>query len=251
MTRERILSLLKTDIGRVSLEVLDEAVSTNDTVIGMKNSDSLCVAIAVRQTGGRGRLGRSFASPKGGLYISFKKALAGDIEDVFSIMPLAALCVCDTVEALCRVKCEIKWPNDVLVGGKKICGILAQAHIKGDARYLILGIGINFNGELPKELTAAASLKDVTGEKTDLDRAAAFLIDSVARLLSTTSYGSSALMEGYRQRCVNIGRKVTVTYGGCRVDGVVTGISEIGGLMIVSDSGERIIITSGEATLRD
>ena len=250
MTRDKILSLLKTNRERILLTIVCEAVSTNDIVYEMQSDGNVCIAIAERQSGGRGRLGRSFSSPEGGLYISFKKLISGDMEDIFPVMPLAALCVCDTIDALYGVTCEIKWPNDVLIDGKKVCGILAQAHMDNKARYLILGIGINFNSALPSELENAASLKDITGYDTDLDLAAAMVIDSVVGLLSNAFEENTAFMERYREKCMNIGKRVTVTYGGSQITGIVTDITDYGGMTVMTDSGKSVTVTSGEATLK-
>ena len=251
MTYDRITGLLKSDTENIELAIFHELASTNDTVKSFAGSGKLGVVIANRQTMGRGRLGRSFEAPEGGLYISFIYRPEYDFTDIFSVMPLAALCVCDTVKSVCGEDCMIKWPNDVLLYGKKICGILAESYYKDSAGYLILGIGINFNSQLPAELTMASSVKELTGSETDLDDAAAHLIDSVFRLLNNTPEENKMLMDEYRSRCVNIGRDVTVTYNGRKTDGRVTGISDSGALIVRTGEDGSIEISSGEATLRE
>ena len=130
------------------------------------------VLIAGRQTGGRGRLGRSFVSPEGGLYLSVLFRPACSLEQAASLSALAALAVCRAVRAVAAAEPGIKWPNDVVLNGKKLCGILAESVLGSDGARLVVGIGVNGNLRLedfPEELRqTAGSLLTETGKRVDL-----------------------------------------------------------------------------------
>ena len=123
----------------------DTVDSTNNVckALAAQGLDSTAV-IARAQTAGKGRLGRSFQSPEGGLYLSvlWRNCLA---EQLLTVTPLAAVAVCRAVESLCGTDCGIKWCNDVVLHGKKLCGILTESSLlpDGSAVWLVVGIGVN------------------------------------------------------------------------------------------------------------
>lgn len=128
------------------------------------------VVAAGRQTGGRGRLGRSFASPPGGVYLSMLLAPAADLRACMTLTPTAAVAVRRALKKVCGLGADIKWPNDLQFGGKKLCGILTESVSAGGSFKLIIGIGVNLNtsmDELPPELhDTACSVYSVTGRST-------------------------------------------------------------------------------------
>ena len=123
----------------------DTVDSTNNVckALAAQGLDSTAV-IARAQTAGKGRLGRSFQSPEGGLYLSvlWRNCPAGQL---LTVTPLAAVAVCRAVESLCDTDCGIKWCNDVVLHGKKLCGILTESSLlpDGSAAWLVVGIGVN------------------------------------------------------------------------------------------------------------
>ena len=123
----------------------DTVDSTNNVckALAAQGLDSTAV-IARAQTAGKGRLGRSFQSPEGGLYLSalWQDCPAGQL---LTVTPLAAVAVCRAVESLCDTDCGIKWCNDVVLHGKKLCGILTESSLlpDGSAAWLVVGIGVN------------------------------------------------------------------------------------------------------------
>ena len=127
------------------------------------------VAIAEEQTGGKGRKGRTFQSPKGGLYLSL--LLRPDLPpvEVTDITAWVAVAVCDGIEAACGVRPQIKWTNDLVLNGKKLCGILTEIGLEGESHaldYLVPGIGINV-AQTPEdfgpELAARTSFRTING----------------------------------------------------------------------------------------
>ena len=123
----------------------DEVDSTNNVckTLAAQGADNTAV-IARRQTAGKGRLGRSFRSPEGGLYLSvlWRGCPAGQL---LTVTPLAAVAVCRAIEQTCGAVCGIKWCNDVVLDGKKLCGILTESSLRpdGGAEWLVVGIGVN------------------------------------------------------------------------------------------------------------
>ena len=135
-------------------ETLD---STNRLLLDMAK-DGAPVGTAVWahvQTGGRGRLGRSFSSPEGGIYVSILLPLAADSEAAIKVTAMSGVAVMRTINQVCHKKCGIKWVNDIIYEDKKVCGILAQ----GCAGKAVVGIGINYRtdiGKLPDDVKAVA-----------------------------------------------------------------------------------------------
>lgn len=139
-------------VGR-ELVCLDTVDSTNNEVKRRavdQIPDGLAV-VAGAQTGGRGRRGRSFVSPEGkGLYLSVLLRPEGTLETVSALTAWSAVAVCDAVEQLCGVRPGIKWPNDVILDGRKLCGILTELELEAETaalRYVVVGIGINLSQE--------------------------------------------------------------------------------------------------------
>ena len=110
------------------------------------------VVTADCQTAGRGRMGRRFQSPPGlGLYLSVLWRTGLCAETLPTITPLAAVAVCRAIENVCGLHCGIKWPNDLLLGGRKVCGILTESAFRPDGTpdWVIVGIGVNVSQTKP------------------------------------------------------------------------------------------------------
>ena len=250
MDREDVLKHINADRSEFSLEVRESVGSTNDSVRKLAQEGKTGIFIAENQTSGRGRLGRSFLSPKGGVYISFILSPKGGIERNLSLMPLSSLCVCKAVERVTGVDCLVKWPNDCEAGGKKICGILSEGLFNGADQFLIVGIGINVNSRISDSVGTAASLLDLTGKTYSLPAVAAAVCDEFLSMTKNFPENESFLTEEYEKRCSTLGKEVIVTVSGKRISGTAVGIGE-GCCLKVSD-GQRIYnIKSGEATLRE
>lgn len=222
-----------------------EVASTNIEAKNTPDAKNGTLFTADAQTAGRGRLGRGWASPPGcGIWMSL--LLTPDIapERIPEITLVAGMAVCRAIGA----PAMIKWPNDIVIGSKKICGILTEY----SGGRVICGIGINVNTRsFPQELEhIATSLYLETGHETDRAALAAGVMNSFEPLYDRfLSSGFAVLADEYRSRCVTIGREVTVTGAGDTVRGIASGITPDGGLVIDTDHGQKII-TSGEASVR-
>ena len=179
----------------IELEVTE---STNDEVKKYWDLGEDIAVFARRQTGGRGTKGRSFASPEGGIYISFIKHYRGlKAEKAYEVTEDISLSVALTLRAF-GVKAEIKWPNDVYVGKKKICGMLTQNEIKnGYVEKTLCGIGINVNNDLPIELDGiATSLKKELGREVDLKSVLFTLVYNLEKFQNVELYPSFSCVVG-------------------------------------------------------
>ena len=197
--------------------------STNDEVRKYVGGDNTIV-VAEEQTAGRGTKGRSFSSGTGGIYLSMYKKYNGlKARDSFKIMIDTSMAVVKTMIAF-GVDAKIKWPNDVYVNGKKICGMLIENVLCGDCvAYSIIGIGINLNNDLPDELKDIATSLKQEGFAVDFESVLSTLIFNLS--------GQSNI-EDYIRYSLVIGKKLTVTQGEKAFECVASGIDERGALIL-------------------
>ena len=250
LNRDRIVSQLNSDRYVPGLILGGCVDSTNTKVKEM----ALCGAaegvtmIADAQTGGRGRLGRTFASPRGGLYLSTLLRPTAPI-DPGVVTCCAAVAAARAVESLCAVTVDIKWVNDLFLHGRKVAGILAEGILspQGHLAAIVLGVGINVEGTLPVELDGVATtLAEHGAHLCREDLAAAFLNEW--ELIETAS-DPTAVMEEYRRRNLVLGRQVTVMQGSVSYPATALAITDGGHLRVTTPDGERELV-SGEVSLR-
>lgn len=218
----------------------EEVGSTNDELraLAEKGMGGGLVLIAGRQTAGRGRRGAEWFSPEGeGL--AFSVLLRPDVsKDFWSRLSLAAgLAVAESVEKFVPLA-EIKWPNDVLVNGMKIAGILVEA----GKDFVIVGIGININSvNFPNGL-AATSLALETGGEIERPLVLLEVVKRLSVLAERLGQGFEETMEGVRQRCWLTGKRVRFTASGVVKTGVVKGLASGGELLVeIAGSLERVV----------
>ena len=240
----------KLDSRIYTLTVLEEVESTNTALKEQAQQGARIgtTLIAERQTGGRGRLGRQFHSPQGGLYLSTLVA-AHPWDDPGRITCCAAVAVVRALSRLCGLQTDIKWVNDVYLNGRKLAGILAEGVFSPSGRLLsvVLGIGINV-GEMtfPDELASiATSLGNEGYSLTREDLAAAFLNG-----LTETLCADAAVMNEYRRRNLVLGRSVTVVRGSETYPATAVAITDKGHLIVRTTDGQTHELSSGEVSVR-
>lgn len=211
------------------------------------------LVLAAHQSGGRGRLGRSFASPAGkGVYFSVLLRPSLSAATAQTVTIAAAVAVCRAVDALCGIQLSIKWVNDLYYQGKKVCGILTEAGTdleSGLLEWLVVGIGLNLTttaADLPPELAATAGSL-YPGGPTPVSRAA--LAGQIARELLTLCPGTACLDE-YRARCFVPGHWVTVCAGHETYAAKALCIDEQGRLVVQRENGRQEALRCGEVTTR-
>ena len=251
LDRERIVSQLNNRRYERGLILSDCDPSTNDRIREMAEHGAAegCTYIADRQTGGRGRRGRVFHSPEGGLYLSTLLRPAADI-DPARITCLAAVAAARAVESLCKAKMEIKWVNDLYLNGRKVAGILAEGVLapEGGLSAVVLGVGINVGRvDFPEELTAIATSLGNEGFILSREDLAAAFLNEWERVYYAAD--AAPAMAEYRRRSLITGRRVTVVRGNETYPATVVTITEKGHLRVRTDEGEREL-ASGEVSLR-
>ncbi len=169
------------------------------------------VVLADEQTAGKGRLKRLWLSPVGNIALSI--ILYPSLSYLPSLIMLASLAVVHSIEAATGLKSQIKWPNDVLINGRKVCGILMESDVQGNTmNYTIIGIGINVNlrlADFPEILPIATSLSDELGRDVSRLSVIRHLLVEIERLYLALSNGESLYQE-WRDSLVTLGKRVHV-----------------------------------------
>ncbi|MDY4487883.1 MAG: biotin--[acetyl-CoA-carboxylase] ligase [Candidatus Limivicinus sp.] len=232
----------------VFFQNLVDSTNTRIKQLAAQGAPDGTVYIAAAQSAGRGRKGRTFLSPPGGLYLSMLLRPGCSAEEALSITPMAAVAACRAVKQVCGLLCGIKWPNDVVLGGKKLCGILTEASTDKDGLFLVPGIGVNVNTEeFPPELRpVAGSLFLHSGKKTELEDLARALIHQMDELYAAWKVEKNAFLEEYRALCVNTGREVLVGDRPAKA----LGIAEDYSLLVEYPDGTKENIACGEVSVR-
>lgn len=225
----------------------DTVTSTFDKLAEYPPEDGLTV-VADTQTGGVGRNGRAWMSDKGGLYFSFYVIPKGDAAEIPFIAIVCALAAYRTIARY--TSCSIKWPNDIVKDGKKICGILTKSTFNGDAVYVTAGIGINVNNSDFADLDyRATSLKNILGKEFDREIICKeFLCEFEDIYLSLTK---AQIINQYSEVCVTVGEKVAVHYNTDNTvfEGRCIGVCSDGTLDIETENG-TVNVNSGEVSVR-
>jgi len=200
--------------------------------------------VAEIQRAGRGRLGRRWLSPKGGLWLSLSLVQSSSVEQIPILTYLAALATCLAVEKTTGIKPSIKWPNDLLFQNKKLAGILLETSIEGNKlNYAVLGIGINVNNPSPPEESKAISLREILNKEVDRLFLLTQLLKMVRELLWKSKEELFALWES---RCSTLGKRVRVLTPQGEITGIAKGLSPQGALIILEDGGEIREVFSGD-----
>ncbi|MBQ4586606.1 MAG: biotin--[Clostridia bacterium] len=206
-----------------------------------RNTREDLFVVSAQQTGGKGTKGRSFSSNKGGVYLSYLHFHTGKKAPcAFEINKTTSLAVIKTLLAF-GVKAGIKWPNDIYVNGKKICGMLIENTLVGEyLDYSIIGIGLNVNNALEEELAPiATTINKVTGKEANLESVLFTLIYNLQNPEKVSLYDDYLLF---------LGQKISViSRDGTTFTDIIDGVLEDGRLLLKSGK----ILTAEEISIRD
>jgi BirA family biotin operon repressor/biotin-[acetyl-CoA-carboxylase] ligase len=215
--------------------------------------EGLCV-VAREQTAGRGRRERSWVSPKdAGLYLSVVLRPAFEARLWPLITLAAALAVREALTEACGLEADIKWPNDLLAGGRKLCGILAETAEGSRGRAVVLGVGVNLRrGSFPPEISdTATSVEEQTGRAPDAEGLLEALTRSLARYYQTLHAQGGAgevLRDWQRNSTYAHGRRVRVALAGETFEGTTRGLDPDGALRVETDGGRIRTVSAGDVT---
>ncbi|MBI3040323.1 MAG: biotin--[acetyl-CoA-carboxylase] ligase [Chloroflexi bacterium] len=210
------------------------------------------VIVADEQTAGKGRLKRAWLSPGGNVALSL--ILYPALANLPSLIMLASLAVVHSIEAVTGLKSQVKWPNDVLINGRKVSGILIENDVQANTvNYTIIGIGININlrlADFPEILPVATSLGAELGRDVSRLSVIRCLLVEIERLYLGLSVGGS-VYEEWRDSLVTLGRRVRATTGETIYEGVAESVDRDGSLRLRGWDGSLTRIVAGDVTLRD
>lgn len=214
------------------------------------------VIVAERQTAGRGRSGRNWMSESGdNLYFSLLLKPEFAPEQASMLTLVMAQAVAEAIDAVCGCACGIKWPNDIVLHGKKICGILTEMQPEaGRIRHVIVGVGINvnqteFTGEA---LKYAGSLHGELGSKVDKEELLAEVLERFKGLYEAFCQETSLknIRQAYESKLVNCGKEVMILDPKDTYRGVALGINNKGELLVQREDGTVEEIYAGEVSVR-
>ena len=209
--------------------------------------------IAKSQTGGRGRMGRSFHSPEGGLYMTLILRPQCQAAQLMHLTCAAGIATGDAVFSASSIRPGLKWINDLVIGTKKVGGILAEMSLtpSGDVDYALIGIGVNCQNTIPPELAdIATSLLRETGKAISPAALAAELLVALYRMSDALLSQKAMLMDSYRQQCVTTGKDVILIRGEEKRKAFALSVTDDGGLLVEFPDKHKEIISSGEASVR-
>ncbi len=258
VTPEKIKEYLTTNEFGKEIFYFDEVDSTNirAKLSGETGGAHGTLFVANEQLSGRGRKGRSWETPKGSsIAMTFLLRPKIDIQNISGLTILSAVAVAKALRDVASIEAKIKWPNDVVVNGKKICGILTEMSSEGtDINYVVVGIGINiFMTEFEPELSdKATSVRIENGTGCDRSKLTAFVANHFEALyLKFREKGNlDFLIDEYNALLVNKDRQVYVIEGENRTEYTALGLACNGGLKVLDANGNEEIIISGEVSVR-
>lgn len=259
ISAEKILKAVKAP-SFYDIKVLDEAVSTSTLLkeLGENGAPEGTVVIAERQTGGRGRLGRSFFSPEAaGIYMSLLVRPEITLSECTQITALAAVSVCDAIKDVTGITTGIKWVNDVYRDGKKVSGILTEASLSDDnctPKFISVGIGVNvYQSDMPREIAdVATSLFTENPEEIRNELIAKILDIFYGYYISEIAVNANKkdFIEKYKKYSVVTGRQIKVIRGSESFEAEALGIDDDCSLLVRLQNGQTLSLSSGEISIR-
>lgn len=243
MTPKKIRAGLKTRVIGRSIECHAKAASTNDLAwaAAVAGAPEGAAFFAEEQTGGRGRCGHTWHSPRGGLWMSVVLRPRVPLDRLLLVTAVGALGVADAVDELGGLASRIRFPNDIVVDDRKISGTLVEVRLIGPAPDLaVMGVGLNVNlerADFPKDLRPiSTSLRIETGRAIDLHAAARAVLTALDRWYARLG-DVDRVRDEYRRRSSILRRRIRLLFGGETIVGTATAVDAVDGLVVRLDSG--------------
>lgn len=258
MKNEILSCLPASDPWRGNLHYFNKIASTNTSAkeMALAGAPHGTVLIADSQTGGRGRMGRSFHSPAGsGIYLSVLLRPGCPATELMHLTCAAAIAAADGIQAATGLRPGIKWTNDLVVGTKKLGGILTELSVSsaGVVDWAVIGIGINCtqsSDDFPEQISQiATSLRLCTGKSIDRAAIIAEIIMALQRMWDHLT-DSEATLSQYRRDCITIGQEISLVRGDNIRHGKALDVDDAGGLVVQFSDGSTESVSSGEVSIR-
>lgn len=244
---------LKTRIIGKQLMHFDQVASTiNKVTLMAETADEGLVVVAEKQTNGRGRFGRRWVSPAGGIWASILLRPNVAPTEATRLNIIASLAIAEAISEKLGLIAQIKWPNDVIVSKRKVAGILTDMVAELDKiNYAVLSFGIDVNNRIPNELQgSASSLKSITGASIDRTLLFCGILNKVEHYYTSWQKGDFNLMlRNWKKLCVTIGKEIEVKGLNRLLKGKAVGIDDMGRLILAAKDGKRHTLSSGEVSI--
>ncbi|MBL0220496.1 MAG: biotin--[acetyl-CoA-carboxylase] ligase [Myxococcales bacterium] len=232
---------------------LAECASTNDEAGRLARAGARhgTIVVANAQTAGRGRDGRTWQSPPGmGLYLSAILRPPLPLSDVPPMTLAIGIGLCDAARAT-GAAVTLKWPNDLLVDGKKLAGVLVESQSQGGKlEAVVIGIGVNITGRLPAEVAASAvTLEDAADSEIDREAFIAAVLAQVEHWVDRyVAMGLEEIIPAWQDRMA-LGLRARATIDGTLLTGIVSGLDDDGALLLLGDDGALHRVRSGDVAI--
>ena len=244
---------------REKIQFFDTITSTNDVLkqLALQGAPEGTTLVADCQTGGRGRMGRTFLSPSGvGIYLSVLLRPNCKPTELMHLTCASATAACSAIEQTSGFRPGVKWTNDIVYNKRKLAGILTELGLNQDGTtgYAIIGIGFNCNQQLrdfPDAIQdVAGSLKMVTGKETDRALLAAKMIEALYQMNRELLSDRAGILARYRQDCITLGQEISLVRGDEIRHGKALDVDENGALVVRYEDGTIEAVNSGEVSVR-
>ncbi len=249
LSAENLKSYLKNDIETQCYDTIDSTNTEAKRIAEHRTTSTPLLVVANHQSAGRGRLGRAFYSPNDtGLYMSLLVKPSENTNDIVCMTTATAVCVTRALESLCDIKPQIKWVNDIYLGGKKVCGILCEAVTNEKTSkidYVVIGIGINVSTtDFPTEISNIATS---IGQEINRNELCAKITDNLIDMMSTIA--DRSFIDEYKAHSLVLQKEITYTQNGETKTATAIDIDNNGGLVIKTAGGVETLST-GEISVR-
>ena len=244
---------------REKIQFFDTITSTNDVLkqLALQGAPEGTTLVADCQTGGRGRMGRTFLSPSGvGIYLSVLLRPPCKPTELMHLTCASATAACSAIEQTSGFRPGVKWTNDIVYNKRKLAGILTELGLNqdGTTAYAIIGIGFNCNQQLrdfpPAIQDVAGSLKMVTGKETDRALLAAKMIEALYQMNRELLSDRAGILARYRQDCITLGQEISLVRGDEIRHGKALDVDDNGALVVRYEDGTIEAVNSGEVSVR-
>jgi BirA family biotin operon repressor/biotin-[acetyl-CoA-carboxylase] ligase len=233
-----------------------ELTSTNTLAMGLA-ADGVpegTVVIAETQTSGKGRLGRKWISTKGNLYLSVVLRPNIPIHKAPLITLTGAVAVASAIRTTSGLEAGIKWPNDILISGKKVCGLLTEMSAEQDRiRHIVLGIGVDVNmemGELPPDVRSlSTTLAAEAGAKINRTALLQQVLRDLERWYQKFLANDGDVLDEWKKLNITVGNRITVSGAGEALNGLAQGVDSDGRLIVRLDNGTVRTLAAGDVTI--
>ena len=232
------------------IHYLPSVVSTMEKArqLAQKGCPEMSVVVADHQTGGRGRLQRQWISSRGGLYFTVVLRPRIELPNIARVNFQVAAIVTRLLRSLYNVNAGTKWPNDILIDGKKVCGMLSEVSAEGDmTAYINIGIGLNLNNTPPTDVSNATSIKALVGHPVARNQFLNVFLEALEEQQQKGLWDDT--FAEWKRYAINFDRRVTVQTLHETITGIAMDVDPSGALLVKTDSGEIANITFGDCFL--